>query len=469
MSIMPSGGTLRSLSSRPMYPSLSGWGRSLSVAAVQEGCLLVLRRLAALLTVAATAAAVAVVPATSASAVTTACLPGTSGGPRCQVWTGKVAWVADGDTVLVDVYGDGTSTPRSIRLVGVQAMEQTVYSPLPGRRRGECHSLAATARLEQLVKAGHGIVRLTAQRASSVSRGRPLRAMAVKINGVWRDIGQDLIRRGHALSLPFGGEWARDASYRLAQARAAQDRSNLFDTNACGAGPYQSSVLSVWVNSDADGDDGKNLNGEWIRIGNASNHRVPVGGWWVRDSGLRRYTFPAGTVVPARGAVYLHVGRGTASATHKYWGLPSPIFENATGSAQAVGDGAYLFDPRGDLRSWTQYPCVLACRNPLVGKVELHVQYRNPEEIQVVNTSSAPVDLLGHVLVNHPHLYPFTETTVLQPGQALQMHTATGTSSRLVRYWGKADNILNDKGDAVSLRTGDESTVTCVAWGSSHC
>jgi endonuclease YncB( thermonuclease family) len=441
---------------------------SLSVAAVEEGLLIVLRRLSAVLTVVATTAALAVVPATTASAATTACLP-TSGSPTCQVWTGKVAWVADGDTVLVDVYGDGTSTPRSIRLIGVQAMEQTVYSPVAKRRRGECHSLAATARVEQLVKAGGGIVRLTAQRASSVSRGRPLRAMAVKINGAWRDIGQDLIRRGHALSLPFGDEWARDASYRLAQARAAQDRSNLFDTNACGAGPYQSSVLSVWVNSDADGDDGKNLNGEWIRVGNASSHRVPVGGWWVRDSGLRRYTFPAGTVVPARGAVYVHVGRGSASATHKYWGLPTPIFENATGSAQAVGDGAYLFDPRGDLRSWMQYPCVLSCRNPLAGKVELNVQYRNPEEILVVNTSSAAVDLFGHVLVSHPHVYPFTETTVLQPGQALRMHTTTGTSIGLQRYWGKADNILNDKGDVVSLRTRDQATVTCADWGTGRC
>jgi hypothetical protein len=286
---------------------------------------------------------------------------------------------------------------------------------------------------------------------------------------VWRDIGQDLIRHGHALWLPFGGEGAWDASYRLAEARAAQDRRNLFDTDACGTGPYQGSGLSVWVNSDADGADDENLNGEWVRVGNGSGYRVPIGGWWVRDSGLRRYTFPAGTVVPARGAVYVHVGRGRASATHKYWGLSSPIFVNTTGNANALGDGAYLFDPWGDLRSWMQYPCVLSCRNPLVGKVEVHVQYRDPEEIQVVNASSAPVDLLGHVLVSHPHIYPFTETTVLQPGQVLRMRTTTGTSTRLLRYWGKAGNILNDNGDVVSLRTRDESTVTCVAWGTGRC
>ncbi len=425
-----------------------------------------LRRLA-LLTAVLVTAALAVVPATAASAATTSCLP--TAGPVCQVWTGKVAWVADGDTLLVDVNGDGTSTPRSIRMIGVQAMEQTVYSPTPARRRGECHSLAATARVEQLVKAGGGVVRLTAQNASSVSRGRPLRSVAVKINGVWRDIGGDLIRHGYALWLPFTGEWARDASYQLAQAGAAQDRRNMFDTDTCGVGPYQSSGLSVWVNGDADGADDKNLNGEWIRVGNSSGYAVPIGGWWVRDSGLRRYTFPAGTVVPAGGAVYVHVGSGKSTATHKYWGLSSPIFINATGTPQALGDGAYLFDPRGDLRSWMTYPCVLSCDKPLAGKVELQVQHRNPEQIQVVNTSTAPVDLFGHVLVSHPHLYPFTTTTVLQPGQALLMRTTAGTSTGLLRYWDKADHILNDGGDAVSLRTADETTVACVAWGTGHC
>lgn len=312
-------------------------------------------------------------------------------------------------------------------------------------------------------------MRLQAQNAASVSRGRPLRALSVKIDGVWRDIGLDLIRAGQALSLPFGGEWAWDPSYRLAQARAAQDRRNLFDTDSCGAGPYQSSRLSVWVNADADGGDDDNVNGEWIRIGNSSTSAVPVGGWWVRDSGLRRYTFPARTVVPARGAVYVHVGRGTDTATHKYWGLSSPVFENPTASARSLGDGAYLFDPRGDLRSWMQYPCLLACRNPAAGKVELRVQYRGTEEIQIVNTSAAPVNLFGHVLLSHPHVYPITEQTVLAPGQALRLRTGAGTSTGLLRHWGKADTILNDGGDAVSLRTQDGTTVACVVWGGGHC
>jgi endonuclease YncB( thermonuclease family) len=315
-----------------------------------------LRRVVAVLSAAAAVLAVAAAPATAA----TACRPG-AGSPACLVWTGKVSWVPDGDTPLIDVYGDGTRTPKSIRLIGVQAMEQTVYHPTPAKRRGECHALAATARVEQLVKAGGGIVRMTAQHASSTSRGRPLRSVAVKINGVWRDIGLDLIRNGYALWLPVPAEWAWNPAYRLAGQQAAREGRRLYDTDTCGTGPYQSVRLGMQVNYDPPGDEHQNVNGEWMRVSNPAAAPVAIGGWWVRDSGLRRYTFPAGTVVPARGSVYVHVGKGTATATHKYWGSSVPLFANPTFDARAIGDGGYLFDPRGDLRAWNHYPCVVGC------------------------------------------------------------------------------------------------------------
>jgi endonuclease YncB( thermonuclease family) len=315
-----------------------------------------LRRVVAVLSAAAAVLAAAAAPATAA----TPCRPG-AGSPACQVWTGKVAWVPDGDTPLIDVYGDGTGTPVSIRLIGVQAMEQTVYDRTPSKRRGECHALAATARVEQLVKAGGGVVRMTAQRASSANRGRPLRSVAVKINGVWRDIGLDLIRNGYALWLPIPEEWAWNQAYRLAAQQAAREGRNLYDTDTCGVGPMQGAKLSMQVNYDADGADDVNINGEWMRIANASSGPVAIGGWWVRDSALRRYTFPAGTVVPAHGEVYVHVGSGAATAARKYWGQPAPVFSNPTSDATAIGDGGYLFDPRGDLRAWMLYPCVVAC------------------------------------------------------------------------------------------------------------
>jgi hypothetical protein len=43
---------------------------------------------------------------------------------------------------------------------------------------------------------------------------------------------------------------------------------------------------------------------------------------------------------------------------------PSP-FENATDDGRSLGDGAYLFDPQGDIRAWMTYPCVGTCPQPL--------------------------------------------------------------------------------------------------------
>jgi micrococcal nuclease len=321
-----------------------------------------LRRLLSVLGAAAVAGALAVAPAAPAAAgpAMAPCLP-TGPSPVCLLWTGKVVRVNDGDTLSVDVVGDGTSAPVSIRLINAQAMEQTVYSSIPQRRRGQCHSLSATARLEQLIRAGGGAVRLTAQHASSSSRNRPLRSVAVRINGSWRDVGLDLMRRGLTLWQPFGGEWAWNPQYRVAQAQAARDGRNIFDPDTCGTGPAQSTPITVVVNYDADGPDDRNLNGEWVQVRNGSDAALSVAGWWVRDSALRRYTFPAGTVVPPQGEIVVHAGSGTPTATHKYWGQTAPVFDNPTFDKEAHGDGAYLFDPQGDLRASMQYPCVLSC------------------------------------------------------------------------------------------------------------
>ncbi|WP_045744200.1 lamin tail domain-containing protein [Actinoplanes rectilineatus] len=317
-----------------------------------------LRRLAALTLTATLALLGAAVPAQAAMV---ACRHVASG-PRCLVWTGTVSWVADGDTPRVDLDGDGTRELVSIRLVGIQAMEQSVYSPQPAKRRGDCHALQATARFEQLVKAGGGKIRITALQASSSSGRRPLRSVAVRIDDQWHDVGLDLVRRGLALWLPFSGEWAWDEQYRKATQQAAADRVGLFDTDFCGSGPSQDSGIRMTVNGDPDGVDADNLNGEYFRIVNPSSRAVPVGGWWVRDSALRRYTIPPGNVVPAGGEFVVHVGRGTNTATHKYWGLSQPIFTNVDPANHGYGDGGYLFDPQGDLRAWDVYPCVVACQ-----------------------------------------------------------------------------------------------------------
>jgi hypothetical protein len=103
------------------------------------------------------------------------------------------------------------------------------------------------------------------------------------------------------------------------------------------------------LNWDADGNDGANVNGEWARISNPSGAPVSLHRWRFRDSALRHYTFPASAWVPAGGSVLLRMGRGADGGGEFHWGLSTPPFENH-------GDGAYLFDPRGNLRASVVYP-----------------------------------------------------------------------------------------------------------------
>jgi endonuclease YncB( thermonuclease family) len=272
---------------------------------------------------------------------------------------GRVVHVADGDTLDVDVWGDGTSRPIRVRLTGINAMELTRYANDPQKWRGECHAVAAARRLYSLVYGK--TVRLTAQDARSRSGQRYRRRVWVYSGGAWRDVALILLAEGHGLFLPNATEYAPNKAAAAAAEYAAHRGRGLWDTGACGVGPAQAADLRVRVAWDAPGNDAANVNGEYIQVSNHSPYTVDLSGWWVRDSAARGYrqhgfVFPVGTRLGGGAAIYVHPGYGTNTATHLYWRIGSPIFENATGSPTYMGDGGYLFDPQGDLRAWQQYP-----------------------------------------------------------------------------------------------------------------
>src|SRR5215218_4665929 len=264
-----------------------------------------------------------------------AAVAATASPASARTWTGKVIHVDDGDTM--DVRVDGRI--RQVRFIGVQAMELTRYSTHPEKRRGQCHGLEATARLEQIIRRGHNRVSLTASRANLIDhKGRLRRSVAVRIGGRWRDVGSMLIKEGHALWLPALDERAFNKTYNKLQQQAALRGKNLWDPTHCGSGPDQDVPLRVWVASDPIGNDEKNVNGEWVKIRNLGSQAVSLGGWWVRDSNLRRYTFPAGAAVAPGATVTLYSGAGTRTGSAFYWDLGEPIFENANGDGRDLGD-----------------------------------------------------------------------------------------------------------------------------------
>lgn len=404
-----------------------------------------------------------------AQAARGACVAGQPG-PSCEVWTGLVVSVNDGDTIDVDIAGDGTTLARRVRITGIQTMEQTAYSAR--RRVGACHAVEATLRLEGLIRRGRGAaVRLSAQSRDSMAGNRLLRTVAVRARGRWRDVGTTMVREGRALWLPWSAESAPNAAYRALTQRAIAARRGLFDPDACGVGPSAASPLALWVNWDADGDDRTNPAGEWVKVRNLDPvNPVALGGWYLRDSGLRRYTFPAAATIAPGAAVTVFVGH--AGAGELNWGLDYPVFQNATYDEKRMGDGAYLFDPLGNVRAQMVYPCGDGCTDPAQGAVAVSVDPAvRRESVALTNMTAAPVDLEGYLLKSAPYSYHLGAGAVLPPGATMRVLVggAREDDTALEKHWGLAWPILRNDGDVVRLGTYADVTVACAAWGDRSC
>ena len=410
-------------------------------------------------------------PATAGAASRGQCLLRKSG-PQCYVWTGKVTFIADGDTVYVDIDGDGSRTHFPVRITGMNAMEQTTYTSRASARRGECHAVEATARLEQLLKAAKYKVRLMAQDPASRSMKRLRRSVAVRVNGRWIDVARTLINEGHAIWLPNRTESAWNRDYSILQGRAQRAGLNLWDADYCGAGPAEGAQIRLLVNWDADGDDNLDPNGEWVRITNLDPvNPLPLGGWWLRDSALRRLVFPSWAQVMPASHVTIYAGIGDDTEDEFYCGLRGPAFENVTRDETAMGDGAYLFDSQGDLRASQIYPCREACVDPNAGNLAMGARPRGRESIQITNTGPVPIDLEPYRLISKPYSYAFAPNSIVQPGETMRvrLYESDDEDSALVRYWATNGPILNNGGDVVQLRRFDDVLLTCTAWGSRSC
>ena len=427
------------------------------------------------------------------------CVLGEKKGPKCLVWTAKVRLGDDGDTVKARIKKERRfGKPELVRLTGIQAMELFNYSRKS--RRGACMGVPATVALEQMVK--HSTVRLLAQKASSRSigdtRARLRRSIQVKRGGRWIDPAAELLKEGLALPFPNGQEWAWNGVYRRLAQEAAAEGIGIWNPEACGRpGPSATSPLSIKVKWDAPGVD--RASGEWMRITNFGPTPVSLKGWAIRDAHLRGdkhkpgYKFPADAVIPPWGSVKVVVGKGRDTATTLHWGLPQKetIFENASGGKKQAGDGAYLFDPNGELRAYTMYPCRVNCSEPLAGKVSVTARYRGSEWVTLRNISSSPVNLYQYELENSPWFYEFGPRDVIQPGMSVvvwidsphRLPAANGGSSLLppapgivpfrnvqaggFRSWNQSTALLNDRADVVDLRNPQGMPVrgACHAWG----
>jgi len=383
----------------------------------------------------------------------------------CHVWTGKVTYIGDGDTIYVDVAGDGKRASERVRMTGINATEQSVYSRSADRRRGECHALDATARLEQLIRRSRWRVRLYALDPGSRSGRRLRRVVAVRIGGRWRDAGRRLITEGHAVWLPNQQEFAWNVDYGRRAERAAEQGLRIWDPAYCGAGPSDGIPLKVTVNGNV-----RFLNDEWVRVRNLDPvNEVDLGGWSIRDSALNRFVFPDWATLPPGESLTLYVGDGTHTWTEFFWSRRGPVFDNIGRNSR--GDAAYLLDPLGNFRAWMTYPCIRNCTDPYQGALEVTAKPRGRESITVANLGTAAADLDGYQLQSPPYSYPFGRDSVLQPGERMRIWTTgdPAEDTRLEKHWGETGPFLNNGGDKVRLSNLRGTVLDCVTWGRGRC
>jgi len=83
------------------------------------------------------------------------------------------------------------------------------------------------------------------------------------------------------------------------------------------------------VNADAAGDDGENLNDEYVVFENAGSDALDLSGWTVADEADKRYVIPDGVTLAPGETLTLYTGSGADTDRELYWGAGSPVWNNA--------------------------------------------------------------------------------------------------------------------------------------------
>lgn len=103
----------------------------------------------------------------------------------------------------------------------------------------------------------------------------------------------------------------------------------------------QTSGIKITVNYDAEGDDRKALNGEYIVLENNNSSDINIDGWNIKDSATNIYDFGR-FIFKASSKIFLYTGSGSDSIRDGifYWNSTKPIWNNDH-------DTLYLRDKEG--------------------------------------------------------------------------------------------------------------------------
>ncbi|RME29099.1 MAG: hypothetical protein D6798_00950, partial [Deltaproteobacteria bacterium] len=237
--------------------------------------------------------------------------------------SGTVVSVYDGDTLTLDT-GDRVrlkwvNTPelKPAEDYGVEAREAT---------RALCLGQEATLTYGEVKRDGYG--RLIA---------------GVTCQG--QDLSEHLLTLGfaHLFLIPPND---RDVAPLLeAQRKAREANRGIWSTDR-----YQGDLHITSFHANAPGDDRDNVNGEYLRVCNISQHEVELAGYRLTDLSGRSFTLPS-VILPPGATVKIHsgVGENRTSPDEQieiYLGSDGPIWNNTRDRATIYDRHGHVVDSR---------------------------------------------------------------------------------------------------------------------------
>jgi len=274
------------------------------------------------------------VPGSDDGAAPTA--PGTAAALPDDVTRVSVTAVVDGDTVRIE-YANGTRD--TVRLVGVDTPEvraendPTEFEGVPDSASGaDCLRGAGTNAsnfaTDRLLGRTVGI----ATDPDLDRRGYYDRLLAYVVVDD-RLFNYQLVATGRARV--YDSAFGRQASFTAAERNAREARRGLWrcvdpdaaDWTTSTATTSPSGLAVVEIHTDAEGNDNRNPNGEYLVFTNRGDDALELSDWTVTDAAGRSYTFGNDSLAPGE-RLTLYTGSGTDTESARYWGASGAIWNN---------------------------------------------------------------------------------------------------------------------------------------------
>jgi micrococcal nuclease len=248
--------------------------------------------------------------------------------PRVTV---TVAEVVDGDTVHVR-YANGSRD--TVRLLGVDTPETRGEND-PGEFEGVPDTEVGRSCLREYGDAAtaYAVERLADREVElgfdpeEGRRGYYGRLLAY----VYVDGGQfnrDLVAEGYARM--YDSSFVERPRYAAAErdARAAGRGLWACAADREGGAGGATGVVVAELHPDAEGDDARNLDDEYVVLQNAGDEPVDLSGWTVSDEVGQSYAFPDGATLAPGATLTLYTGSGTDGDGDYHWGRGRPVWNN---------------------------------------------------------------------------------------------------------------------------------------------